>query len=81
MVPLIIRDPYGREFEIDPSARPFWEHHEGHQVIGPAPSADAAQDPPAESGPVPAQSVEVIHPQPVEPGATKPSKAAKSADK
>jgi hypothetical protein len=50
MTKLRVRNSFGDEFEIDASARPFWEHREGHQILPgeePAVPADAA---PAESG-------------------------------
>ena len=49
---LTVRDPYGREFQIDATARPFWEHREGHTILPPA--APAEQTTPA--GPAPAPS-------------------------
>lgn len=32
-----IRDPYGREFDIDATARPFWEGREGYTILVGAP--------------------------------------------
>jgi hypothetical protein len=42
---LIVRDPHGREIEIHPSARAFWEHREGHQILPGEPAADAPAEP------------------------------------
>jgi hypothetical protein len=53
---LHVRDPYGNVTEIHPSARPFWEHREGYEVL------DGSSDEPA-------QSVEVV--TPAESGTTK----------
>lgn len=33
MASLTIRDPYGNEFEIDATARPYWEHREGYTIL------------------------------------------------
>lgn len=33
MADLKIRDVYGNEFQIDASARPFWEHREGFSIL------------------------------------------------
>ncbi|MER5420330.1 hypothetical protein [Streptosporangium roseum] len=52
---LRVRDPYGNVTEIHPSARPFWEHREGHTIL------DDSDEP--------AQSVEVV--APAESGTTK----------
>ena len=45
----VVRDPATREFEIDESALPFWEHREGY-TVRPAKRADdkpAADDAPS----------------------------------
>ncbi|MEU4410765.1 hypothetical protein AB0F88_40195 [Streptosporangium sp. NPDC023963] len=71
----VIEDPSTRRFEIDESALPFWEHREGHKVIGPAPEPGeetAKQDDEIE----PAQSAVIVPPQSEESGISKPNKAA-----
>jgi len=48
----LVRDPATREFEIEESAIPFWEHREGHTIVGPVLAADdkpAAGDAPSGS--------------------------------
>ncbi|MER6942490.1 hypothetical protein ABT294_00580 [Nonomuraea sp. NPDC000554] len=42
MATLTIRDPYGNTFEIDASARSFWEHRDGYTILpGDEPEAPA----------------------------------------
>lgn len=33
MAELTVRDPYGNEFPIDATARPFWEGREGYTIL------------------------------------------------
>lgn len=47
MARLLVRDHTTREFEIDESALPFWEHREGYTIVGPASAVD---DKPATDG-------------------------------
>ncbi len=35
MATLRVRDAYSNEFEIDASARPFWENREGYELLDP----------------------------------------------
>ncbi|MEV8638094.1 hypothetical protein AB0395_41225 [Streptosporangium sp. NPDC051023] len=63
MSSLRIRDEYGNEFEVDASARPFWEHREGYTILGLVP--DPGEEPTVLGGELaPAQSVEVVQSQP-----------------
>ncbi|GHE47308.1 hypothetical protein GCM10017673_56440 [Streptosporangium violaceochromogenes] len=48
MATLRIRDPYGREFDIDATARPFWEGREGYTILASAPSPGDEQERPTE---------------------------------
>ncbi|MER7361940.1 hypothetical protein [Nonomuraea wenchangensis] len=53
MATLTIRDPYGNTFEVDATARPYWEHREGHTILDtpePESAPEMAQEPkPAEA--------------------------------
>ncbi|MET8985830.1 hypothetical protein ABZW49_10315 [Nonomuraea wenchangensis] len=33
MATLMIRDPYGNEFPVDATARRYWEHREGYEIL------------------------------------------------
>ncbi|KAB8186863.1 hypothetical protein FH608_046070 [Nonomuraea phyllanthi] len=48
MATLTIRDPYGNEFEIDATARKFWEHREGYTIL-PEPAPSQQDESPAQS--------------------------------
>ena len=61
---LKIRDVYGNTFEIDASARPFWEHRDGYTIL------------PADEPPALEPAPDVAPAAPVEPTTSKPSKAA-----
>ena len=63
---LTIRDPYGNTFDIDASARPFWERRDGYTILDdPAPGEEPKPAAPPAAAPT-------------DPEAAKPGKASRS---
>ena len=57
MATLRVRGPYSNEFEIDATARSFWEHREGYTILpGDEPEApvEATTQPSKKAAPRPA---------------------------
>jgi hypothetical protein len=64
MAVLKIRDVYGNEFEIDASARPFWEHREGYEILPDPASEPAATAAPVEPTPPKTSAKAAVRPAP-----------------
>jgi hypothetical protein len=51
MATLTVRDVYGNTFEIDATARPFWEKREGFTILPGDEPEQTAEDKPDQPGP------------------------------
>lgn len=72
MAELTVRDPYGNEFQIDSTARPYWVNREGYTILN-----DPESEPP--TGPDSAPQAEEPASSPDKPGAPKSTQRAARA--